>query len=392
MGRRPAPLLFGSMFAAQAGILVLTPILPELSREFGISTATAGELRLLSAIAGGITALALAPLARRIDLRGLLIVGLTLLGAGAVGSSIAPGLVELGAAQFAIGAGGAVVASAAIAAAAEWAGPRQRVSLVSWALVGQPAAWVAGMPVAGAVAEIDWRLAWIAVPFAASVVTIAAARWRAPRGLPLAASHAHRLWRVPAIAGWATGELLAYAGWGGTLVYAGALFRESYGMSAGTVGLLLGAGAAAYFPGSFLARRFADRAPRRVLIALGLALAAGVAAFGTIRPGVPFTAAAFTVLVFLAAGRALAGSVMGLHVAPRDKVAVTSIRAAATQFGYLLGVAAGGAGLAVGGYPALGLVLGGLFAAAVLPHIAVAVASRSSASACGAAAAELARA
>ncbi|HEU4979695.1 MAG TPA: hypothetical protein VFT14_00665, partial [Solirubrobacterales bacterium] len=75
----PAPVLFMSMFAAQAGFLVLTPILPELSRDLGVDIATAGQLRLVSGIAGGLTALALAPLARRFDLRGLLSIGLSLI-------------------------------------------------------------------------------------------------------------------------------------------------------------------------------------------------------------------------------------------------------------------------------------------------------------------------
>lgn len=46
-----AAVLFVSMFAAQSGFLVLAPILPEMSREFGISTATGGQLRLASGVA-----------------------------------------------------------------------------------------------------------------------------------------------------------------------------------------------------------------------------------------------------------------------------------------------------------------------------------------------------
>jgi predicted MFS family arabinose efflux permease len=46
-----------------------------------------------------------------------------------------------------------------------------------------------------------------------------------------------------------------------------------------------------------------------------------------------------------------------------------SMRAAANQLGYLLGAAAGGLALALGGFPALGLTLAALFAAAVLVHV-----------------------
>jgi predicted MFS family arabinose efflux permease len=369
--------LFVSMFAAQAGFLVLAPILPEVSREFGISTAAAGQLRLVSGIAGGLTALALAPLARRLDLRGLLAAGLGLLGVGSLGSALAPSFAVLAGAQLAIGSGLGIVISAAIAAAAEWAPPEQRGRVLSWTLVGQPAAWVVGMPVVGAVAGIDWRLAWLSVPFAASLVGLAAVRRRPPEApaAELGVSW-RRVWGRPAVASWALGELFAFAAWGGTLVFSGALFLESYDTSAATVGLVLAAAALAYFPGNFLARRWVDRSARALALGLGLALAAGAAAFGAVRPGLAFSAVLFAGLVFLAGARTLAGSTIGLHAAPSDKMAVTSVRAAATQLGYLLGVAVAGTALASGGYAALGAAQATLFVAAAVPHIWIAVSRR----------------
>ena len=47
-----------------------------------------------------------------------------------------------------------------------------------------------------------------------------------------------------------------------------------------------------------------------------------------------------------------------------------SMRAAANQFGYLLGAAAGGLALAVGGFAALGVVLAALFASGAILHAA----------------------
>ena len=64
-GSRPGPVLFLCLFASQAGMLVLSPILPEIAREFGVSTATAGQLRTISGATGGLTAVALAVSRRR---------------------------------------------------------------------------------------------------------------------------------------------------------------------------------------------------------------------------------------------------------------------------------------------------------------------------------------
>jgi predicted MFS family arabinose efflux permease len=54
-----------------------------------------------------------------------------------------------------------------------------------------------------------------------------------------------------------------------------------------------------------------------------------------------------------------------MGTAPEDKVAVMAMRAAANQFGYLLGAAAGGLALALAGFSGLGVALAALFLVAV---------------------------
>lgn len=369
---RTSAVLFVCLFAAQSAFLVLGPILPAVADEFETSSAAAGQLRTFSGIAGGVTALALAAVARRVRLVDLLSAGLWLLLLASVASALAPSFAILAIAQLAIGVGIAILLSGAVAAAAEWTPPETRSRVLAWALVGQPAAWVVGMPAIGIVAGLGWRYAWLSVPAVASATALFALRLQrgvaAPTGPPPVARPAGY---DRAVAGWALGELLAYAGWSGLLVYSGALLLESYETSPATCGLLLGIGAAAYFPGAFLARRWVDRHSRRMLIVLGLALSVSVACFGTIRPGLGYSAVVFAMAVFVAGARTLAGSTHGLTLASGGRVTVTSIRAAATQFGNLLGVGLGGAALAAGGYDALGLVLASLLALAVVPHVAL---------------------
>jgi len=48
------------MFAAQAGMLSLGPVLADAARETGVSIAAAGQLRTLGGLAGGVTAVAVA--------------------------------------------------------------------------------------------------------------------------------------------------------------------------------------------------------------------------------------------------------------------------------------------------------------------------------------------
>ncbi|MGZ6641847.1 MAG: MFS transporter [Solirubrobacteraceae bacterium] len=364
---------FIALFASQTGLLVLTPVLPDVARDLGVSTATPGGLRVASGLAGGAVALSLAAVGRRVGLRDLIACGLLLIALGSAVGAAAPTFAVLAVAQLAVGAGNATVLSAAVAAASRWSAPGERGRALSWALLGQPAAWIAGMPLVGALASGGWRLALL-FPVAASACALLALTARR-RDDPDAGSDAIRVLvrHHRGVAGWATGELLAYAAWGATLTFAGALLVESYGLSAGVAGGLLGAAAAAYFPGNLLTRRhLRDGSARRLLVGLGAALAVSLFVFGAVRPGPGFSTAVFALAVMLAGGRTLAGSTAGFEAAPGHEVAVMSIRAGATQLGLVAGAATGGLALAAGGYALLGGALSFLFAAATIPHLAAA--------------------
>jgi predicted MFS family arabinose efflux permease len=372
-----AAALFLSLFAAQAAVIAITPLLADVAGDFNVSTATAGQLRSVSGLTAGIAALTMGALSTRFGLRDLLLIGLAVLGAGSLASAVAPAFAVLAAAQVAVGAGLAVVLSAALAAAAAWSSEGQRAKLLSWTLIGQPAAWIVGMPVVGLVGDVNWRLAWLAVPFAASMVALVAVRARCP---DVATEPGKGTWqllrRSSPVASWAIGELLAFSAWAGTLVFAGALLVESYGSSPAVAGLLLGLAAVAYLPGNFLARRLIGNRSRMLLVVLPVAAAAIVAVFGAYRPASWASAAILCVLAFLSGARTIVGSALGLEVCARRQVFAMRIRAAATQFGYLFGAVLGGLALAIGGYAALGATFAVLFGLAAIPHGVVLLAER----------------
>jgi MFS transporter, DHA1 family, inner membrane transport protein len=372
----PSVVLFLCMFAAQAALLVLSPILPRVAADLGVTTSTAAQLRSVSGIVAGGVAVWLAMWAPRRALRPTLAAGLLLLAASTAASAAAPTFAVLAAAQVGVGVALALLLSGALTAAGEWT-PATQSKTLSWALVGQPAAWIVGMPLAGAVAVVSWRYAWLALPFAASVVALVALSARpADPAVQVTRSDEPSLWSHRGSRGWAFGELVAYGGWAGTLVFAGALFLESYGVSTATVGLVLGGVAVAYLPGNFLARRWVDRRPRTLLIGGALVSAVGVATFGAARPSPVWSAVVLGALAFVAGARTIAGSARGLAIAPSCKLQAMSVRTAAVQFGYLIGALVGGAALAAGGYVALGYALGALYAVAAVPHVAAAVRGR----------------
>jgi MFS family permease len=185
---RPRLVLFSCMFASQAALLVLSPILPDLAREFGVSTAAAGQLRTLSGATGGVTAVLLAVAPYRARLRTLLSAGAALVAAGAGLSAAAPSFTTLAAAQSVIGVGVGVLVAAALAAAGEWSTPSERPRTLAWAIARMPTAWVLGMPVVGAAASVDWRLAWLALPATTGVVALVLVRLARPIAAPAPAA------------------------------------------------------------------------------------------------------------------------------------------------------------------------------------------------------------
>jgi MFS transporter, DHA1 family, inner membrane transport protein len=294
---------------------------------------------------------------------------LVTLACGSLVSGAAPDFAVLVVAQAAVGAGIGVSYSAAIAATAEWSTAENRSRVLALTLLGPPLAWIIGMPLVGFLGELSWRLAWLAVPVAmALVAAVLLLRQRATppaharAGLRSVLTHA-------GVARWTVGELFAFSGWAGALVYMGALLVESYDLSIAATGLALGFGALVYVPGNFLFRRWVDAHGRLLLVALALSAALTVALLGAVRASVWVSVGLFSILCFIAGGRTLAGSARGLGLAQDLRLGVTGVRAAAIQAGYFVGAALGGAALAVGGYGTLGLAFAALFVGAAIPHL-----------------------
>jgi predicted MFS family arabinose efflux permease len=331
-----------------------------VASDFGVSTAEAGQLRTASGLAAGLTALVLMRVTQRRSLREFLRLGALLLAAGSVGTIAAPSFAVVALAQVVVGIGVGLLVSAATAAAGEWAPSGDGGRLLSRTLIGAPAAWICGMPLVGFVANADWRLS-LALPIVAGAAVLVP---RTPAAPPRPVSE--QVGSAVGTARWTLAELLANAGWTGLLVYAGALFVDSYSTSLTLTGFLLAAGAVAYVGGNLASRRLLrdDLGPN--LIRLSALLALAIAALGTLRQGVVVSAVLFAVCGSLAGGRTLLANAFGLRLAPERRLAVMSARTAALHFGYFAGAGLGGAALAVGGYGTLSLALGALVAGASL--------------------------
>src|SRR4051812_45367514 len=301
---RPSPTLFLCLFVSQAAMLVLSPVLPDVARDLGVSTATAGQLRSLSGLTGGATAVLLALAPWRPGLRDLLSAGAALVAAGSALSAAAPTFALLAGAQGVAGIGVGLLVAVGIAAAGDWPSAEERPGVLAWAIAGMPAAWIAGMPVVGVVADVSWRAAWL-VPTLVALIAVGVVRRRPADGPSSRARGRRDPWRDSDVARFAVGEVLANAAWAGVLTYAGALLLESYDLSPAVVALGLGAMAGAMVPGTFLARRHPPRAPPALLAPLPAFQAGAVVALGALRRAPAATLAVLAAMAFVNGWRSM---------------------------------------------------------------------------------------
>jgi DHA1 family inner membrane transport protein len=362
--------LFLALFASQAGVLVMSPILADVASEFGVSIAAAGQLRILAAPLAAFVALATGRALARFSPRALIGAGSALLALGALASAAAPTFVLLALAQVPMWAGIAMLIASGVAATASWSAPGERTRTVSRAFAGPPSAWIVGMPLIGLVASINWRLAFLALPLPAAVLACYAAA-RRPPDTPIAGSGSALtgLLGLGPARRWALGELFANSAWAGTLVYSGALFTETYGTSPVATGIVLAIIASAYLAGNRLGGRMSPERARRATIEGSVAAAIAVALTWSLTQSLALTLILFATASLVTAARTVAGTVYGFTVAGDLGREVGAIRAATTQIGYLLGSLLGGIAIAVGGLNLLSVVYAALFLAATLPYL-----------------------
>lgn len=369
----PSLVLFMSVFTSQAAILVLSPILVDVARDLHVSTAAAGQLRIFAVPLAAAVAVLVARFGGRLPLRSLLVGGAGLVAGGSLASAAAPSFLALAVAQVPLWIGVAVLVAAGVGAAGVWSVPGTQTRIVARALAGAPAAWVVGMPVIGLAAGVSWRLAFLAVPLPAAIVTAALVLASRPgHQNPRSDTSLARMLRRPGARGWALGELLAMSGWAGTLVFSGALFIDAYGTSTQVTGILLAVVAVAFLGGNALGARIrGDCFRRRSLARANVVAAFAISLTWALTPNVFVTLALFASTAVVVAARTVAGTAYGFELAGEQKLEVGAARAAITHVGYLGGSLLGGVALALGGHAAVAVAFGLLFLAAAAPHVSM---------------------
>src|SRR5512133_729590 len=116
-GVSPSVVLFMCVFTSQAAVLVLSPILVEISQDLQVSTAIAGQLRIFAAPVAALVAVLLARFGGAAPLRWILLASTLLVAVGSLASAASPSFLALALGQLPLWIGVAGLVAGGIGAA-----------------------------------------------------------------------------------------------------------------------------------------------------------------------------------------------------------------------------------------------------------------------------------
>ncbi len=367
--------LIVTMIVNQTGVVIISPLVVDIGASFGVSESLAGQLRTVAALSSAILAPYIGVLSERTGRKPILLAGLGIIGVTGFASALAPTFWVLMLVQFMTGIGVACLLSMGMAAVGDYFAPGRR----SWAMgivnIGQPLAWIIGLPLIGLLADsFSWRWSFFGVPFLFSIVGLLFVL-RLPKPEPSSATGERpdprqalrEILSDRSATAWVLTELCAYTGWAGTLTFLGVFYIDRFDLSAGTASPLLSLSALGFVGGSLGAHRIADRVGQRRVI-LATAVLSACFLIGSMVFSWPMAlTVALLVLFGLSQGtRGATSNTLGLQQSSQYRGAMMALRASVAQLGYVFGGLIGGLVLVHGGMPVLSVVFGILISAAGL--------------------------
>ncbi|MDE2383947.1 MAG: MFS transporter [Alphaproteobacteria bacterium] len=271
--------MLGGNFLIGTGVLLPSGLLNQIAADYAISSSEAGRLALVGALVVGIGAPLLATATGWLERRSLLAASLLVYALGHFWSFLAPGFeMQQWARAFTV-IGAALFTPQAAATLGVMLPPERRAAMIAFIFIGWSAANVAGIPLAGVLAEpLGWRpvyavmallslvgalAVWLTVPKNLFVQRIGAAAWAKALGSPL-------LLTVFAV------TLCSMAGQFTMFSYIAPLLRDGFGATPHMIALMFLVVGSAGIAGNSIATRIVGRFGVDSVIAAGLmALALG---------------------------------------------------------------------------------------------------------------------
>jgi len=294
--------LYAGTVAAYADMYVTQPVLPLLSREFGVGPARAGLTVSAVVLAIAATSSAYGPLSDALGRRRVMAGATAALAVATLACAFAPGfgaLVALRAVQGALVPG---MTAVSVAYAGDRFAPHELGPAVGGIIAASVVGGLVGRVVSGAIAaHFGWRASFVVFAVLTAAAALAVARGLAPGarsrlGWRRAYGGMLAHFREPRLVGAFLVALALFFGWIGIFTYLPyRLSAPPYRLGTGTISSVYLVYAAGVLV-SPIAGRLSARVPHRTIIAVGLAVEAAGMAIVLARP-LPLVVIGLVVLV-----------------------------------------------------------------------------------------------
>ncbi len=347
--------------------LALSPFLSAIGDDLATSTALLGQAVMVSSLVGALVGLVIGPSAEWLGYRRLLMLGLVALVLCNIGIATAPSFGFLVGAQLLSGISAATISPMAFAIAGNRYHGDVRRQVISRMFASASVASIIGFPILTFIgSQLSWRWSFIALAVVAGA------------GLALTSATLERdvvtahdplrigallgtylpLVRFPPLVRVYAAQFGRGVAWTGMLTYIGAFLVEELGRSlqeAGLIWLVLGPG---FMAGSLLVSGpLRHLEPRRTFLVTTASMGVLIGVVFIVQPPILLTWLALLIGSFFGGiAEVTAVTIMSTET-PTAQGTTMALNSSVTRFGTAFGALMGGALLAVGNYPALGLGL-----------------------------------
>ena len=350
-----------AMFLTQSVGLMLAPLLVDLSNEFDISVAAAGQLAAVTFAAWAISVISVGPISDSFGRRPVAVAGLGLLGISVLASSFAPNFGVLIALRVVTGLAGGMIPPNSMAAVADILTPTKRARAFGLLMAFASLSGVIGVPLVAVMTSVGgWRVPFLVI--GSLLIVYAVLHWfwypKIQASGPQSISFLSRYKQMAGISLFRTAlaaNLLQRMAFYATFSYLAAFLISEHGLSVGETAVPLAIVGIGVVVGSTMAG-FVSAMNRRAQVVAGCSVAGGLAvlvvfsvgitAWGTVGlalVGITFISIGWP--TFLAISTEISGS---------SQATAVGMLGASNQLGGVGGAALGGAFLALGGFSTVG--------------------------------------
>lgn len=325
--------------------IVAAVLLTEISKDLGVPIGIGGQIRTSASIVAFLGSIAMTFIASRYNYKRLLTVGLLVIAASAVASSLAPSFTTLLLATVLTGAGMAIVVPMTTTLIAEYFPEAEQGRAMSLLGVGGGFGFLLGGTIVGQIAAVGgWRLAYIGFAGSLGAIGLIFTYFALPetenRGSRDIASGLREITSSRSAVGCLVSNLLASAGIQGIYFWCFSFIKETFQVGTVQTGYIFTGTAVMFITGSYLTAPVIDRLGSRLTTTLGLLGTSVCTVAYNMAPTLSVATAAILAGNFIDAFRYNAHNNLSLQQT-EAKGSMMSLHNAASNLGYTVGSALG---------------------------------------------------